>query len=67
VYIGLLIVPIIFIILYKTTFGLRVSSVGEDPRGAEAVGVNVGRIRYICVVIGGMLAGIGGVTLSLAI
>src|SRR4030042_1044062 len=66
VYIGLLIVPIIYVILYKTTFGLRVTSLGEDPRGAEAVGVNVSRIRYICVAVGGMLAGIGGVTLSLA-
>ncbi len=66
VYVALALVPIVYVTLFRTTFGLRVSAVGEDPRGAEAVGIDIARTRYICVILGGMLSGIGGVTLSLA-
>jgi general nucleoside transport system permease protein len=59
-------VPLCFVALYKTTFGLKVTAVGEDPRAAEAVGINVRRVRYSAVLIGGLMAGIAGVTISLA-
>ncbi|NOT48106.1 MAG: ABC transporter permease [Acidobacteria bacterium] len=57
-------VPICFYVLYKTPFGLRLRSVGENPAAADAAGVNVIKLRYIAVVISGVLAGAGGAYLS---
>lgn len=47
-------------LLYKTTFGLRLRAVGENPSAVDAAGISVAKLRYIGVVISGMLAGIGG-------
>ncbi|MHA2238464.1 MAG: ABC transporter permease, partial [Candidatus Hodarchaeales archaeon] len=52
-------------IIYRTTFGLRVRSVGEYPRAADTLGINVYRIRYICVILSGILAAVGGAQLTL--
>jgi general nucleoside transport system permease protein len=60
-----LLVLITWYILYRTPFGLRLRSVGENPEAADAAGVNVARVRYSGVLLSGVLAGIGGAYLSI--
>jgi simple sugar transport system permease protein len=66
VYATVLLVPLAAFILSKTAFGLYISAVGEHPRAADTMGINVTRIRYISTTIGATLAAIGGAFLSMA-
>ncbi len=57
-------VPVCWWVLYKTPFGLRLRSAGENPAAADSAGVNVIKLRYFAVVISGLLAAAGGAYLS---
>lgn len=58
--------PLCWFILFKTRAGLNLRAVGDNPAAADSLGVNVYLIRYISVIIGGVLAGIGGAYISMA-
>ena len=62
----LVLVPLAWWLMYHTSFGLNVRAVGENPEAADAAGVDVFRIRYIALAIGGGLIAAGGAFLSLA-
>jgi simple sugar transport system permease protein len=64
-WLAFLLVPLSWYVLYKTPFGLRLRSVGENPEAADAAGVPVARMRYAGVLLSGVLAGIGGAYLSI--
>jgi len=59
-YIGLLILVIAWILLYKTKYGMRLRACGEHPQAADSAGINVYKMRYSGVVLSGALAGVGG-------
>ena len=65
VYIAFLSVPVLYYLMYKTSWGLRVRAVGETPWAADASGVNVARTRYMSICLGGFMAGLGGAFLAL--
>jgi simple sugar transport system permease protein len=65
VYLMLVLVPLLTWFLFRTRWGLRVRAVGEHPRAADTVGINVFRVRYRSVVLGGAMAGLAGSYLTL--
>jgi len=65
-YICILLFVVLSIILYKTRFGLRLRSCGENPQAADSLGINVYKMRYSGVIISGALAGMGGFVYSLS-
>jgi len=67
VYLAFALVPVMGFVLNKTNFGLMVRAVGQTPEAADAMGVSVAKVRYITVIIGGILAGIAGASLSIAL
>jgi simple sugar transport system permease protein len=67
VYGAYLLVPVAWFVLNKTTLGLKIRSVGENPEAADSLGVSVAGVRYFTIVLGGTLSGIAGASLSIAL
>jgi simple sugar transport system permease protein len=66
-YAAFLLVPIAAYVLNKTTWGLKVRAVGQNPEAADSLGVSVNGMRYAAVMLGSALAGIGGASLSISL
>ena len=67
VIVALLFAVAMWFVLYRTKWGMRILAVGENPAAADTLGINVYKTRYICVILSGILAGIGGATVTLGI
>jgi len=67
VYVGYFSVPIVWYFINRTRPGLHLRAIGEFPAAADALGINVARLRHFYVFVGGMLAGLAGATISLAV
>jgi general nucleoside transport system permease protein len=65
-YLALFCVPLIAWLLSRTAFGLRLRAIGENPEAADMAGVDVYRMRYVALMLGGALMGLGGAFLTLA-
>ncbi len=67
VYLGYLLIPLIWYILYRTTWGLKIRAVGEHPHAAETVGISVAKVRYLTIIFSGMMSGLAGAFLSIGL
>lgn len=59
----LVLIPIVYLVIYKSQYGLRLSSCGENPSSADSLGINVNKTRYVGVLLSGLFAGLGGLLL----
>lgn len=66
VYLMYLLVPVLYVVMFHTSWGLNVRAVGHNPRACDTAGINVAAIRYACVVGSGALAALGGCFLVLS-
>ena len=64
VYLAYIMVPVVWLLLNKTTLGLKVRAVGHNPEAADSLGIHVNRVRYFGVIFGAAMAGVAGATLS---
>lgn len=65
-YLAVLLVPLVWYFLFRTNIGLEITAVGNDPQTADTMSINVKRVRYLCVLLSGALAGAGGAALALS-
>jgi general nucleoside transport system permease protein len=66
-YIAILMVPFLWWVFFKTTWGLKLRAVGEYPKAAATMGINVARVRYLAMLWAGLMAGLAGASLSLTV
>lgn len=67
VYGAFALVPVAWWVINKTTLGLSIRAVGQNPQAADSLGISVARVRYFTVILGGILAGVAGASLSIAL
>jgi simple sugar transport system permease protein len=67
VYIAYIMVPVSWFVLSKTTLGLKIRAVGENPEAADTLGVSVSGVRYFTEIFGGVMSGVAGASLSIAL
>lgn len=65
VYASFAVAIVLGLVLYRTTWGLEIRAVGENPEAADAAGINVNLVRHLCVILGAILAGVAGASLVL--
>ena len=64
-YIALIAVPLVYLLLFKTPLGLRIRAVGENPHAAESLGTSTNKVRFLALIIAGVLAGLAGMYMSM--
>ena len=64
IWLGLILTVVVHVLLYHTVLGLRIRTCGENPKAATTLGINVFKVRWFAVIVGAVLAGIGGAALS---
>lgn len=67
VYFAFLLVPLAWLVLNKTTIGLKIRAVGQNPEAVDSLGVSVAQVRYATVTMGGLMSGVAGASLSIAL
>ncbi|MCB0043920.1 MAG: ABC transporter permease [Caldilineaceae bacterium] len=66
-YLAFLMVPLSWFVLNKTTFGLKIRAVGQNPEAADSLGVSVNRVRYATTILGSAMAGLAGASMSIGL